>query len=115
MIVQGKPLLQFDLVAAYCVKNDCAALYMDFNTYNALSATKKATVTTYYTSIVDDYVLDIIKAGVNENTLAFETDEVAGVNGESWFPKKSQCPDADHYINAYVVDNKGDIVWQNQG
>ena len=113
MIVLGKPLLQFDLVAAYCVKNDCAALYMDFHKYNSLDTTKKATVTTYYEGIVDDYVLDVIKAGVNENTISFATDEHAGVNAESWFPKLAQCPDADHYINAYVVDNKGDITWQN--
>ena len=77
---------------------------MGFNTYNALSATKKATVTTYYTSIVDDYVLDIIKAGVNENTLAFETDEVAGVNGESWFPKKSQCPDLYKLVQQAILE-----------
>ena len=73
---------------------------MDFNTYNALSATKKATVTTYYEGIVDDYVLDVIKAGVNENTISFVTDEHAGINAESWFPKLAECPDADHFINA---------------
>ena len=114
MIIQGNDLSIFDLMSYYANRNQVSLLYFNLDKYNSLGATKKATVTTYYEGIVDDYVLDIIKAGVNENTLAFETDEVAGVNGESWFPKKSQCPDADHYINAYVVDNKGDIVWQNQ-
>ena len=114
MIVSGKPLLQFDLVAAYCVKNNCAALYLDFHKYNSLDSTKKATVTTYYTPLVDDYVLDIIKQGGIFNTISFDEEAAAGTFAAAWFPLESQCPDADHYIHAYIVDTWGDITWENK-
>ena len=113
MIIQGKDLSIFDLVACYAQRYQKFLLHFNLDKYNSLDATKKATVTTYYEGIVDDYVLDVIKAGVNENTISFATDEHAGINAESWFPKLAECPDADHFINAYVVDNKGDITWQN--
>ena len=52
MIDQGKPLQQFDMLEAYCVSNKCTCLYMNFDNFKKLDATKKATVTTYYTSIL---------------------------------------------------------------
>ena len=48
----------------------------------------------------------------NSSTLR-EQITAAGINAESWFPKLAQCPDADHYISAYVVDLLGNITWQN--
>ena len=62
---------------------------------------------------IDDYVMDIIKQGGIFNTIRFDDETAAGINAESWFPKLTQCPDADHYISAYVVDLLGDITWQN--
>ena len=48
-------------------------------------------------------------------TETFSDEEAAaGVNAESWFPLESQCPDADHYIHAYIVDVYGDITWENK-
>ena len=57
--------------------------------------------------------MDIIKQGGIYNTIRFDDETAAGINAESWFPKLTQCPDADHYISAYVVDLLGDITWQN--
>ena len=57
--------------------------------------------------------MDIIKQGGIFNTIKFDDETAAGINAESWFPKLAQCPDADHYIGAYVVDAFGDITWQN--
>ena len=113
MIIQGNELSLFDLVSYYANRNQCACLYFNLDKYNSLDATKKATVTTYYEAFVDDYVMDIIKQGGIYNTIRFDDETAAGINAESWFPKFAQCPDADHYISAYVVDLLGDITWQN--
>lgn len=113
MIIQGNELSLFDLVSYYSNRNQCACLYFNLDKYNSLDATKKATVTTYYEAFVDDYVMDIIKQGGIYNTIRFDDETAAGINAESWFPKLAQCPDADHYIGAYVVDLLGDITWQN--
>ena len=79
-------------------------------------ATKKATVTTYYenTVKVDDYVMDIIKQGGIFNTISFDEEAAAGTFASAWFPLESQCPDADHYIHAYIVDTWGDVTWENK-
>ena len=115
MIIQGNDLSVFDLVACYAQRYQKYLLHFNLDKYNSLSATKKATVTTYYenTVKVDDYIMDIIKQGGRFNTIRFDDDTAAGVNAESWFPKESLCPDADHYINAYIVDTWGDISWEN--
>ena len=60
MIIQGNELQVFDLVASYAQRYQKTLLHFNLDKYNSLDATKKATVTTYYTPIVDDYVLDII-------------------------------------------------------
>ena len=114
MIIQGNELQIFDLVACYAQRYQKTLLHFNLDKYNSLDATKKATVTTYYTSLVDDYVLDIIKQGGIFNTVTFDDESVAGVNAAAWFPLESQCPDADHYIHAYIVDSFGDITWQNK-
>ena len=116
MIVQGKPLLQFDLVAAYCVKNNVACLYFDLRGYNALPTAKKATVTAYYDAIfgdADDYVLDAMQSNEIYNVLSFLSADLASTSAGGLVPKKSLCPDADHFINAYVIDPQGQIIWQN--
>ena len=115
MIIQGSELSLFDLVSYYANRNQCSCLYFNLDKYNSLGATKKATVTAYYenTVKVDDYLMDIIKQGGIFNTIRFDDETAAGVNAEAWFPKESLCPDADHYINAYIVDTWGDISWQN--
>ena len=61
MIDQGIPLQQFDMIAAYCVANKCSCLYMDFDNFKKLGATKKATVTTYYTGFLPEDILDLLK------------------------------------------------------
>ena len=114
MIIQGNELQIFDLVACYAQRYQKYLLHFNLDKYNSLDATKKATVTTYYTPLVDDYVLDIIKQGGIFNTVTFDDESVAGVNAAAWFPLESQCPDADHYIHAYVVDSFGDIIWENK-
>ena len=114
MIVEGKELSLFDLISYYSNKNQCACLYFNLDKYNSLDATKKATVTTYYTPIVDDYVLDIIKQGGIFNTISFDEESAASTYAGSWFPLESECPDADHYIHTYVVDAYGDIIWENK-
>ena len=115
MILQGNDLSVFDLVASYAQRHQKTLVHFNLDKYNSLDATKKATVTTYYenTVKVDDYVMDIIKQGGIFNTIRFDDGTVAGLNAEAWFPKESLCPDADHYINAYIVDTWGDISWQN--
>ena len=113
MIIQGNDLSIFDLMSYYANRNQVALVYFDLDKFNSLSTSKKATVITYYTSIVDDYVLDIIKAGGMYNVLKFDEANAATVNAGAWFPKEADCPDADHFINAYVVDTWGDISWQN--
>ena len=112
MIIQGSELQVFDLVACYAQRYQKTLLHFNLDKYNNLDATKKATVTTYYEEFVDEYVMDCIKQG-DYNILSFDTEDAASVNAGSWFPKKSQCPDDDHFINAYVVNNKGSITWQN--
>jgi len=112
MIVQGNELSLFQLMEYYANRNQCYLVYFDLSTYNALDASKKATVNTWYEGFIDEYVLDIMKQGVY-NTIRFESEEPATVNAGAWFPKQAECPDSDHFINAYVVDTYGDIVWQN--
>ena len=114
MIIQGSELQVFDLVACYAQRYQKTLLHFNLDKYNNLDATKKATVTAYYTSFVDDYVMDIIKQGGIFNTISFYEEAAAGVNAESWFPLESQCPDADHYIHAYIVDAYGDVTWENK-
>ena len=48
------------------------------------------------------------------NTISFDEEAAAGVNATAWFPLESQCPDADHYIHAYIVDAYGDVTWENK-
>ena len=112
MIVQGNELSVFQLMEYYANRNQCYLVYMDLSTYNALDASKKATVNTWYEDFIDEYVLDIIKQGVY-TTIRFEAEDAATVNAGAWFPKLVDCPDSDHFINAYVLDTYGDIVWQN--
>ena len=69
MIIQGNELQVFDLVACYAQRYQKTLLHFNLDKYNSLDTTKKATVTTYYTPIVDDYVLDIIKQGGIFNTI----------------------------------------------
>ncbi len=114
MIIQGKDLSVFDLVACYAQRYQKTLLHFNLDKYNSLDATKKATVTTYYTSLVDDYVLDIIKQGGIFNTISFDEEAAAGTYAGAWFPLESQCPDADHYIHTYIVDAYGDITWENK-
>ena len=116
MIIKGTKLEQADMIEAYCVKNSVACLYLDLRGYNALATAKKATVTTYYDTIfgdADDYVLEAMQSNEIYNVLSFLNDDLASTSASGWFPKKSKCPDADHFINAYVIDHKGDIIWQN--
>ena len=116
MITKGTKLEQADMIEAYCVKNSVACLYLDLRGYNALATAKKATVTTYYDTIfgdADDYVLEAMQSNEIYNVLSFLNDDLASTSASGWFPKKSKCPDADHFINAYVIDHKGDIIWQN--
>ena len=112
MIIQGNELSIFDLMEYYANRNQCHLLYMDLSKYNTLDASKKATVNTWYQDFIDEYALDIIKQGVY-TTIRFDSEEVATLNAASWFPRLADCPDSDHFINAYVVDTYGDIVWQN--
>ena len=112
MIVQGNELSVFQLMEYYANRNQCYLVYMDLSKYNALDASKKATVNTWYEPFIDEYVLDIIKQGVY-TTIRFEAEDAATVNAGAWFPKLADCPDSDHFINAYVLDTYGDIVWQN--
>ncbi len=112
MIIQGNELSVFQLMEYYANRNQCYLVYMDLSTYNNLDASKKATVNSWYEGFMDEYVLDIIKQGVY-TTIRFETEDTATVNAGAWFPKQADCPDSDHFINAYVVDTYGDIVWQN--
>lgn len=112
MIIQGNELSQFDLMEYYANRNQCHLVYFDLGKYNNLDATKKATVNTWYEEFIDEYALDIMKQGVY-TTIRFETEDAATVNAAAWFPKEEDCPDSDHFINAYVVDTYGDIVWQN--
>ena len=114
MIIEGSELQVFDLVACCAQRYQKTLLHFNLDKYNNLDATKKATVTAYYTSFVDDYVMDIIKQGGIFNTISFDEEAAAGVNAESWFPLESQCPDADHYIHAYIVDAYGDVTWENK-
>tara|TARA_B100000579_G_scaffold132460_1_gene107043 strand:+ start:11534 stop:11893 length:360 start_codon:yes stop_codon:yes gene_type:complete len=114
MIIEGNELSVFDLVACYAQRYQKTLLHFNLDKYNSLDTTKKATVTTYYQSIVDDYVLDILKQGGIFNTISFDDESAAGTFAASWFPLESQCPDADHYIHAYIVDAFGDITWQNK-
>ena len=114
MIIEGSELQVFDLVACYAQRYQKTLLHFNLDKYNNLDATKKATVTAYYTSFVDDYVMDIIKQGGIFNTISFDEEAAAGVNAESWFPLESQCPDADHYIHAYIVDAYGDVTLENK-
>mgnify|MGYP003307317768 CR=1 FL=1 len=116
MIINGKELSHFDLIAYWAQRHQVSVLYFDLTTYNNLAADKKATVTAYYenTVKVDDYVMDIIKQGGIFNTISFDEETSAGVNAGAWFPLESECPDADHYIHAYVVDAYGDIIWENK-
>ena len=113
MIIQGNDLSVFDLVACYAQRYQKTLLHFNLDKYNSLDATKKATVTTYYTSLVDDYVLDIMKQGGLYPILKYDDAQKATIEAGTWFPKESDCPDADHFINAYVVDLYGDISWQN--
>ena len=113
MIIEGTELSVFDLMSYYANRNQVSLLYFNLDKYNSLDATKKATVTTYYTSIVDDYVLDIMKQGGLYTVLKYDDAQKATIDAGTWFPKESDCPDADHFINAYVVDLYGDISWQN--
>ena len=113
MIIQGKDLSVFDLVACYAQRYQKTLIHFNLDKYNNLDATKKATVTTYYEAFVDDYIMDIIKQGGIYNTIRFDDDNAASINAGSWFPKESLCPDSDHYIKAYVVDSYGDISWEN--
>jgi hypothetical protein len=112
MIIEGQELQVFDLVACYAQRYQKTLIYFDLITYNALDATKKATVTAFYADFVDDYVMDIIKQG-KFNTLQFDEENIASLMAGSWFPKESECPDSDHFIHAYVVDAYGDIIWDN--
>ena len=116
MIIQANELSLFDLVSYYPNRNQCACLYFNLDKYNSLDTTKKATVTTYYDTIfgdADDYVLEAMQSNEIYNVLSFLNDDLASTSASGWFPKKSKCPDADHFINAYVIDHKGDIIWQN--
>ena len=116
MITKGIQLEQADMIEAYCVKNNVACLYFDLRGYNALPTAKKATVTAYYDAIfgdADDYVLDAMQSNEIYNVLSFLSADLASTSAGGWFPKKSLCPDADHFINAYVIDPQGQIIWQN--
>ena len=112
MITIGNELQVLDLVAAYAQSQQKTVLHFDLSTYNALDATKKATVNTYYAEFIDDYLLDIIKQG-KFTSVSFGDEETALVTAGGSFPKLSQCPDADHYIHGYVIDTRGDITWEN--
>ena len=114
MIIQGNELQIFDLVASYAQRHQKTLVHFNLDKYNSLDATKKATVTTYYTQIVDDYVMDIMKQGGLFNTISFDEETAANTHAGAWFPLESECPDADHYIHAYVVDSFGDIIWENK-
>jgi len=112
MIIEGNELQVYDLVASYAQRYQCSCLYFDLVKYNALDASKKATVNAFYAEFIEDYVLDIIKQGTF-NTIKFPDEDLATLNASSWFPRINYCPDEDHYIPAYVVDAYGDIVWEN--
>ena len=77
MIIQGNELQVFDLVASYAQRHQKILVHFNLDKYNSLDTTKKATVTTYYTSLVDDYVLDIIKQGGIFNTISFDEETSA--------------------------------------
>tara|TARA_B100001250_G_scaffold413300_1_gene447003 strand:+ start:4101 stop:4478 length:378 start_codon:yes stop_codon:yes gene_type:complete len=116
MITKGTVLEQADMIEAYCVKNNVDCIYLDLRGYNALSATKKATVDTYYDAIfgdADDYVLEAMQSNEIYNVISFPSGDLASTSAGGWFPKKSKCPDDDHFINCYVIDSKGNITWQN--
>ena len=113
MIINGKELSHFDLIAYWAQRHQVSVLYFDLTTYNNLAADKKATGTAYYEGFVDEYIVDIMKQGIF-NTVEYQDEDQATLMGASWFPKLADCPDADHYMKAFVVDTWGDIVWENK-
>ena len=113
MIIEGNELSLFDLISYYANRNQCSCLYFNLDKYNNLAADKKATVTAYYEGFVDEYIVDIMKQGIF-NTVEYQDEDQATLMGASWFPKLADCPDADHYMKAFVVDTWGDIVWENK-
>ena len=114
MILQGNDLSVFDLVASYAQRHQKTLVHFNLDKYNSLDATKKATVSTYYTPLDHEYVIDIMKQGGIFNTISFDEEAAAGTFAAAWFPLESQCPDADHYIHAYIVDTWGDVTWENK-
>ncbi len=112
MIVQGSQVSIQDLAIHYSNSLGCGCVYFDTTKYNSLSTTKKTTVDTWYGNFMDDYMLDIIKQG-QDNIVTFVNSDSARINAASWFPKEADCPDADHYIRAWVSDESGDIIWEN--
>ena len=86
MILQCNDLSVFDLVASYAQRHQKTLVHFNLDKYNSLDATKKATVTTYYTPIVDDYVMDIMKQGGLFNTIS-EIGEISKSQDDKSFLK----------------------------
>ena len=109
----------FDLMYELADKNNCAYVYFHNDSLkNCSNQDLIDSVYGYYEEFLPEDLLLILKTG-DDNIVKFITQDAAGMNALSWFPRKDQLVDEsgeqlpeEYYFKCYAIDRHG-IFYQN--
>jgi len=111
-LISLNPKTTNDLIREHAAAINKCILVIDNNTYHGLSDEKKAEVFAWYEDIVPEAEIDRIFE-LKDIYYFFQSEQVAVDNCYDWFPQPQNCPDADHWIRAYVIRPDGTIPYLN--
>lgn len=102
-----------DIMCEYAQQNNCAIIYFKNKIVeNTEDQELKTKVFSFYEEFLPDDLLLILKQN-RDNCIVFESTDSAISNITSWFPKREYLESDEYYWYACVIDNQGDIVFEN--
>jgi hypothetical protein len=120
-LISLNPLTEYDLCVRIARNEDKYVLVINNKRYHTLSDEKKAEVYNYYKDPIDaDTANWIIPEAEIDAVFEAETlyyvfpNQIKATEAcYDWFPHLPNLPDADHFIEAYVVAPNGTIPFGN--
>ena len=102
-----------DLMCEYAEQNNCSLVHFTNKIIeNTNDQELKNKVFSFYEEFLPEDLLLILKNG-RDNCIQFENTDTAIINATSWFPNRSLLESDEYYWYCHVVDNYGDMVFEN--
>lgn len=103
----------YDFLGFYAEKNKCALIYFKNDALkNCVDENIKEKVFSYYEEFLPEDILLILKRQ-SYVAVEFNSTDVAISNILSWFPSRDLLESDEYYWYACVIDDSGDIIFEN--